>query len=98
MIYTSVKSSQNQDVALGYTAALVLFLLVFSVFILARILGSPWLSRKRPVPVQSAHGQRGGRGESEEVRSIEQVAEVENLADAPRWSGGPRSRGGPGRS
>jgi phosphate transport system permease protein len=45
LIYTSVKSSQNSDVALGYTAALVLFLLVFSVFILARILGSPWLGR-----------------------------------------------------
>jgi len=46
LIYTSVKSSQGATVALGYTAALVLFLLVFSVFILARILGSPWLSGK----------------------------------------------------
>jgi phosphate transport system permease protein len=46
LIYTSVKSSQNSDVALGYTAALVLFLMVFSVFLLARILGSPWLGRR----------------------------------------------------
>ncbi len=46
LIYTSVKSSQSSYVALGYTAALVLFLFVFSVFILARILGSPWLSGK----------------------------------------------------
>jgi len=45
LIYTSVKSSQSSDVALGYTAALVLFLMVFTVFILARILGSPWLGR-----------------------------------------------------
>ena len=45
LIYTSVKSSQNSSVALGYTAALVLFLLVFTLFILARILGSPWLGR-----------------------------------------------------
>jgi phosphate transport system permease protein len=45
LIYTSVKSSQSGDVALGYTAALVLFLLVFTVFMLARILGSPWLGR-----------------------------------------------------
>jgi phosphate transport system permease protein len=54
LIYTSVKSSQNADIALGYTAALVLFLLVFSVFILARILGSPWLGRK----VRSRSNQR----------------------------------------
>jgi phosphate transport system permease protein len=54
LIYTSVKSSQNSDIALGYTAALVLFLLVFSVFILARILGSPWLGRK----VRSRSNQR----------------------------------------
>jgi phosphate transport system permease protein len=46
LIYTSVKSSQNGDVALGYAAALVLFLFVFSIFILARILGSPWLGHK----------------------------------------------------
>jgi phosphate transport system permease protein len=46
LIYESVRSSQHGDVALGYAAALVLFLLVFSVFILSRILASPWLSKK----------------------------------------------------
>ncbi|MHB8439341.1 MAG: phosphate ABC transporter permease PstA [Acidimicrobiales bacterium] len=46
LIYTSVKSSQSSDVATGYTAALVLFILVFSVFILARILGSAWLGHQ----------------------------------------------------
>jgi phosphate transport system permease protein len=45
LIYESVRSSQASDVALGYTAALVLFLMVFAVFILARILGSPWLGK-----------------------------------------------------
>ena len=46
LIYESVRSSQHGDVALGYAAALVLFLLVFAVFILSRILASPWLSKK----------------------------------------------------
>jgi phosphate transport system permease protein len=45
LIYTSVRSPLSSNVALGYTAALVLFLMVFLVFILARILGSPWLGR-----------------------------------------------------
>ena len=54
LIYTSVKSSQNADVALGYTAALVLFLLVFLVFILARILGSPgWAVRSEAGPTSA---------------------------------------------
>jgi phosphate transport system permease protein len=46
LIFESVRSSQRADVALGYAAALVLFLMVFGVFLLARILGSPWLSNK----------------------------------------------------
>lgn len=46
LIYQSVKSTQRADVTLGYAAALVLFLMVFFIFILARILSSPWLSNK----------------------------------------------------
>jgi phosphate transport system permease protein len=46
LIYTSVRSPLSSDVALGYTAALVLFLMVFTLFVLARILGSPWLGRR----------------------------------------------------
>jgi phosphate transport system permease protein len=46
LIYQSVKSTQHADVALGYAAALVLFLMVFFIFMLARILSSPWLSNK----------------------------------------------------
>jgi phosphate transport system permease protein len=66
LIFTSVKSSQNADVALGYAAALVLFLFVFSVFILARILGSPWLAKtararaNRKMSEAAARGVGGG--------------------------------------
>jgi phosphate transport system permease protein len=66
LIYTSVKSSQNSSVALGYTAALVLFLLVFTLFILARILGSPWLGRtvrarsNRRMAESAMYGSTGG--------------------------------------
>jgi phosphate transport system permease protein len=66
LIYESVRSSQASDVALGYTAALVLFLMVFSVFILARILGSPWLGKtvrarsNRKMSDAAARGVGGG--------------------------------------
>ena len=46
LIYQSVKSSQRADVTLGYAAALVLFLMVFFLFMMARILSSTWLSDK----------------------------------------------------
>jgi phosphate transport system permease protein len=46
LIYQSVKSSQRADVSLGYAAALVLFLMVFFLFMVARILSSTWLSDK----------------------------------------------------
>jgi phosphate transport system permease protein len=46
LIYQSVKSTQKADVSLGYAAALVLFLMVFILFMLARILSSSWLSNK----------------------------------------------------
>ena len=46
LAYTQVKSSQAADIALGYTAALVLFMGVFFLFVLGRVLGSDWLNRK----------------------------------------------------
>lgn len=45
LIWQNAKSSQPSDVHLAYAAALVLFLLVFMVFMLARFLGNPWLLR-----------------------------------------------------
>jgi phosphate transport system permease protein len=46
LAYDQVKLSQAKDIQLGYTAALVLFILVFIIFILARILGSAWLGNQ----------------------------------------------------
>jgi phosphate transport system permease protein len=46
LAYTEVRSSQAADIQLGYTAALVLFIIVFIIFILARVLGSTWLGNK----------------------------------------------------
>ena len=46
LVYQEVKSSQQQDVNLAYTAALVLFMAVFAVFVSARVLGSDWIGRK----------------------------------------------------
>jgi phosphate transport system permease protein len=44
--FQEVRLSLVKDVNFGYTAALVLFMLVFTIFILARILGSQWLGNK----------------------------------------------------
>jgi phosphate transport system permease protein len=46
LAYTEVHSSQAKDVHLAYAAALVLFMMVFAIFILARVLGSAWLGNK----------------------------------------------------
>jgi phosphate transport system permease protein len=46
LIYESIRSPQASQIALGYAAALFLFLMVFFVFILSRILASPWLGQK----------------------------------------------------
>jgi phosphate transport system permease protein len=43
VVFQEIKLPQEVAVALGYTASLVLFILVFAIFILARILGSTWL-------------------------------------------------------
>ena len=46
LAFTQVKSSQPLDIQLGYTAALVLFMGVFFLFVSGRFLGSDWLNRK----------------------------------------------------
>jgi hypothetical protein len=44
--YTEVKSPLQSDINLAYTAALVLFMMIFIVFVLARLLASDWLGNK----------------------------------------------------
>jgi phosphate transport system permease protein len=44
--YTEVKSPLQSDINLAYTAALVLFMIIFIVFVLARLLASDWLGNK----------------------------------------------------
>jgi phosphate transport system permease protein len=46
VVYQEIKLPAKSAVALGYTASLVLFILVFTIFIVARILGSSWLQQK----------------------------------------------------
>lgn len=46
LVYTEVKSPRQTDVNLAYAAALVLFLMVFLIFILARALAGPWLGNR----------------------------------------------------
>ena len=46
LAFTEVRSSQLRDIQFGYTAALVLFILVFVIFIMARVLGSSWFSNR----------------------------------------------------
>jgi phosphate transport system permease protein len=44
LAFTEIRSSRAADVSFGYAAALVLFLLVFIMFVLARVLGSNWFA------------------------------------------------------
>lgn len=46
LAFQEVRLTLQKDINFGYTAALVLFMLVFTIFILARILGSQWLGNK----------------------------------------------------
>ena len=46
VVFQEIKLPQASAVALGYTASLVLFILVFTIFVLARVLGSAWLQDK----------------------------------------------------
>jgi phosphate transport system permease protein len=55
VVYQEIKLPQKSAVALGYTASLVLFILVFTIFVLARILGSTWLQN-------SLRGRAKGKG------------------------------------
>jgi phosphate transport system permease protein len=46
VIFTEVKSPRQTDINLAYAAALVLFLMIFLIFILARLLASTWLGNR----------------------------------------------------
>jgi phosphate transport system permease protein len=56
LTYQDVKTSQQSLVNLAYSSALILFLLVFSIFILARVLSSDWLGNK----IRMTLNRRGG--------------------------------------
>ena len=62
LAFTQIHSSRTADVQFGYTAALVLFILVFVIFILARVLGSSWLGNKMRNRANSSSGRRGTMG------------------------------------
>jgi len=67
LAYTEVRSSQAADIQLGYTAALVLFIIVFIIFILARVLGSTWLGDK-------IRGRRNARESSAAMKNAANAA------------------------
>lgn len=46
VVYTELKSPRQTDVNLAYAAALVLFLMIFVIFIVARLLASTWLGNQ----------------------------------------------------
>jgi len=68
LAYEQVHSSQAADIALGYTAALVLFLMVFTLFILARVLGSTWLGGKIRGGLNQRMANAAARGVAGEAR------------------------------
>ena len=79
-VFQEIKLPAKSAVALGYTASLVLFILVFTLFILARVLGSSWLQG-------AIRGARGGRGgSSAEAQAIQE--DLMSVALAPGMSMG----------
>lgn len=46
LVYTEVKSPRQTDINLAYAAALVLFLMVFLIFLAARVLAGSWLGNQ----------------------------------------------------
>lgn len=78
VVFQEIKLPSKSAVALGYTASLVLFILVFTLFILARILGSAWLQG-------AIRGLRGGRGGAD-AAAIEE--DLMSVALAPAMSMG----------
>ena len=79
-VFQEIKLPAKSAVALGYTASLVLFILVFTLFILARILGSAWLQGV-------LRGAKGGGGPSAaDSEAIEE--DLMSVALAPAMSMG----------
>ena len=80
VVYQEIKLPQKSAVALGYTASLVLFILVFTIFVLARILGSTWLQN-------SLRGRGKGKGARLDGDVEEELFSVA-LAPAMSFGGG----------
>ncbi len=66
LAFSQVKSSQAQDIQLGYTAALVLFMGVFFLFVSGRFLGSDWLNRK----IRNSMNRRRARSSSDKSPNV----------------------------
>jgi len=79
-VFQEIKLPAKSAVALGYTASLVLFILVFTLFILARILGSAWLQGA----IRGAR--RGGGTSAGQAAAIEE--DLMSVALAPAMSMG----------
>ncbi len=73
LAYTQVKLPRTAEIDLGYTAALVLFIVVFLLFILARVLGSGL--------IQKGLRSRSSKG-MEEAASRGEMSEYQVMADA----------------
>ena len=76
VVYQQIKLPSKSAVALGYTCALVLFIIVFGIFLLARILGSNWLQGTI----------RDRRGKSSRSMANDQVEDIMSAALAPAMS------------
>lgn len=79
-VYQEIRLPQKAAVALGYTASLVLFILVFTIFILARILGSAWLQN-----VIRGRG-KGGRSNGSTALTSDEEEDLMSVALAPAFS------------
>jgi phosphate transport system permease protein len=58
LVFTELRSPRQADINLAYAAALVLFLMVFFIFISARVLAGPWLGNR----LRSRRNRRAMRG------------------------------------
>ncbi len=82
LAYTEVRLPQQNAIDLAYTAALVLFMLVFLIFVLGRIFGSQWASRH-------LRRRRGGRGGSAGLTNVAARGVIGEYGVVRPSSGGP---------
>jgi phosphate transport system permease protein len=78
VVFQQIKLPSQSAVALGFTCSLVLFIIVFTLFVLARVLGSNWLQK-------AFRGRTKGPGESSNEAIVEDLMAV---ALAPAMSMG----------